>query len=196
MKLHEKIYQLRKQTGMSQEEVADRLNISRQALSRWENGTAQPAVNNIVEISKLFQVTTDYLLNDEYESDLDVPAVQSIFKKAHYNSFRMLGIGATVVGFLGNLIIYIISRCVKVNAPLRTYDAATGRYWYHYDNIPRIDYGYFVQEYKLKIIIAVLWILVLIGIGLFLWSIPSVRDRIKNLKKKEVESEKQDREIL
>ena len=78
MKLHEKIYQLRKQAGMSQEETAERLSISRQALSRWENGTAQPAANNIVEICKLFGVTSVYLLNDEYKSDDDLPKVKEI----------------------------------------------------------------------------------------------------------------------
>lgn len=83
MKLNEKIYQLRKNSNMSQEELADKLNISRQALSRWENGTAQPAANNVVEISKLFGVTTDYLLNDEYQSDEDIPAVKEA-KKVNY----------------------------------------------------------------------------------------------------------------
>lgn len=83
MKLHEKIYQLRKRSGMSQEETADRLNISRQALSRWENGTAQPVANNIIEISKLFGVTTDYLLNDDYQSDDDIPAVAEAKKVNH-----------------------------------------------------------------------------------------------------------------
>ena len=78
MELHEKIYQLRKQAGMSQEEAADCLNVSRQALSRWENGTAQPAANNIVEICKLFGVTSDYLLNDKYESDDDLPKVKEV----------------------------------------------------------------------------------------------------------------------
>lgn len=78
MKLNEKIYQLRKQSGMSQEDAADKLNISRQAFSRWENGTAQPAANNVVEISKLFGVTTDYLLNDSYQSDDDIPAVTEV----------------------------------------------------------------------------------------------------------------------
>ncbi len=189
MRLHEKIYQLRKQAEMSQEEAAGRLNISRQALSRWENGTAQPAANNIVEIGKLFGVTTDYLLNDEYESELDVPAVKSVFQKAHYNGCRMLGIGTAVIGFLGNLMIYIVSRCVKVNVPLRTYDETTGRYWYHYDNVPRIDYAYFVREYRLEVIVAVLWILVLVGIGFILWSIPSIRNRLKSLRKKDAEYE-------
>ena len=80
MKLNDKIYRLRKQSGMSQEEAADKLNISRQALSRWENGTAQPAANNIIEISKLFGVTTDYLLNDDYQSDDDIPAVVEVKK--------------------------------------------------------------------------------------------------------------------
>lgn len=83
MKLYEKIYQLRKQSGLSQEETAGRLHISRQALSRWENGTAQPAANNIVEISKLFGVTTDYLLNDDYQSDDDIPALAEA-KKDNY----------------------------------------------------------------------------------------------------------------
>ncbi len=75
MKLHEKIYQLRKASGMSQEETAERLNISRQALSRWENGSAQPSANNIVEISKLFCVTTDYLLNDDAHRVDDIPVI-------------------------------------------------------------------------------------------------------------------------
>lgn len=80
MKLHEKIYQLRKRSGMSQEEAAGRLGVSRQAFSRWENGTAQPVANNILEISKLFGVTADYLLHDNYESDGDIPAVKEVKK--------------------------------------------------------------------------------------------------------------------
>ena len=83
MKVNEKIYQLRKQSGMSQEDVADKLNISRQALSRWENGTAQPTANNVVEISKLFGVTTDYLLNDSYQSDDDIPTIVEVKKINH-----------------------------------------------------------------------------------------------------------------
>ena len=83
MKLNDKIYQLRKQFGMSQEEAAGKLNVSRQALSRWENGSAQPSANNIVEISKLFGVSADYLLNDSYQSDDDIPAVTEVKKVNH-----------------------------------------------------------------------------------------------------------------
>ena len=77
MNLPEKIIKHRKANGWSQEDFAEKLNVSRQAISRWENGTALPDAQNILQISKLFRVTTDYLLNDDYESDRDIPAVKT-----------------------------------------------------------------------------------------------------------------------
>ena len=77
MKLPDKIIKLRKENGWSQEELAEKLDVSRQAISRWENGTALPDAQNVLQISKLFNVTTDYLLNDDYESDRDIPVVQN-----------------------------------------------------------------------------------------------------------------------
>ena len=77
MKLAEKILALRKSKGMSQEELAEKLNVSRQAISRWENGTALPDASNVLQLSKLFGVTADYLLNDTYQSDNDVPKVRA-----------------------------------------------------------------------------------------------------------------------
>jgi len=81
MKLQDKIIKLRKAHDWSQEDFAEKLNVSRQAISRWENGTALPDAQNVLQISKLFGVTTDYLLNDDYESDRDIPAVQTATKE-------------------------------------------------------------------------------------------------------------------
>jgi len=78
MRLSDKIVKLRKTNGWSQEELANQLNVSRQAISRWEGAAAQPDAANILQLSKLFGVTTDYLLNDEYESDNDLPKVKEI----------------------------------------------------------------------------------------------------------------------
>ena len=78
MKFADKILNLRKSRGMSQEELAEQLNVSRQAISRWEMGTAQPDVQNVLQISKLFGVTTDYLLHDDYESDQELPCVKEV----------------------------------------------------------------------------------------------------------------------
>lgn len=77
MKLSDKIIKLRKESGWSQEDLAEKMNVSRQAISRWENGTALPDANNILQLSKLFNITADYLLNDDYESDNDIPAVKT-----------------------------------------------------------------------------------------------------------------------
>lgn len=83
MKLPNKIIKLRKENGWSQEELAEKLDVSRQAISRWENGTALPDAQNVLQISKLFHVTTDYLLNEDYESDDDIPAVQKATKETN-----------------------------------------------------------------------------------------------------------------
>ena len=63
---------------MSQEDLAEKLDVSRQAISRWESGAAMPDANNILQLSKLFGVTTDYLLNDDYQSDNDLPKVKEV----------------------------------------------------------------------------------------------------------------------
>ncbi len=188
MKLCEKIILLRKKMGLSQEAMAEKLGVSRQAVSRWEVGSALPDASNVLQLSKLFSVTADYLLNEEYESDSDVPAVKSVTQNTRCKVHRMLGIGTATIGLLGNLLIYIISRCVKVYAPLRYYDEMMGGYRYHHDNIPRIDYSYFVKEYRLEVLIAALWIFVLVGIGLILWTVPPIRNWIQGLRTRNIKS--------
>lgn len=68
MTMAEKILALRKKAGLSQEELAEKLGVSRQAVSRWEMGSAFPDAPNILGLSRLFKVSTDYLLYDEYEN--------------------------------------------------------------------------------------------------------------------------------
>lgn len=67
MILGDKISNLRKQNGWSQEELAEKLNISRQSVSKWESGTSIPDLDKIVKLSGIFGVSTDYLLKDELE---------------------------------------------------------------------------------------------------------------------------------
>ena len=88
MTFAEKLVQLRKREGYTQEEVADRLEVSRQAISRWEMGTAVPDSSNLLQISKLFKVSADYLLNDDYESDDDLPKVKEV-KNDNVNQIMM-----------------------------------------------------------------------------------------------------------
>ena len=59
--------ELRKKNGWSQEELAEKLNISRQSVSKWEGGASIPDLDKIIKLSALFSVSTDYLLKDELE---------------------------------------------------------------------------------------------------------------------------------
>ena len=67
--LSEKLYQLRKKSGLSQEQLAEQMNVSRQAISKWESGSAFPESEKLIIISNYFGVSVDYLLKDE-EDDL------------------------------------------------------------------------------------------------------------------------------
>ena len=62
--LSEKIINLRKSRGWSQEELAERLDVSRQSVSKWESGVSNPELDKVVAMSTLFGVSTDYLLKD------------------------------------------------------------------------------------------------------------------------------------
>ena len=70
MILADKIIELRKKNGWSQEELAEKLDVSRQSVSKWESAQSVPDMGRIVKLSELFGVSTDYLLKD----DLDLPA--------------------------------------------------------------------------------------------------------------------------
>lgn len=65
MKLQEKILYCRKKAGLSQEAFAERIGVSRQAISKWETGDAVPEINKLLLLSNAFNVTTDWLLSDE-----------------------------------------------------------------------------------------------------------------------------------
>lgn len=74
MTLADKIINLRKQKGWSQEELAEKLDVTRQSVSKWESGQSTPDIAKILQISELFGVTTDYLLKDEEEAAENAPS--------------------------------------------------------------------------------------------------------------------------
>lgn len=69
MILADKIIRLRKKNGWTQEELAERLNVSRQAVSKWEGAQTIPDLEKIIQLGDLFGVTTDYLLKDNIENE-------------------------------------------------------------------------------------------------------------------------------
>ena len=69
MILADKIITLRKKAGWSQEELASQLGVTRQSVSKWEGAQSVPDLDKVVQMSRLFGVSTDYLLKDELEEE-------------------------------------------------------------------------------------------------------------------------------
>lgn len=84
MELCERLRELRKEHKYSQEDAADKLGVSRQAISKWESGQGKPEINNIIKLAEIYDVTTDYLLaGKENTSCENYPAIENndIYKK-------------------------------------------------------------------------------------------------------------------
>ena len=120
MTIADRIQSLRKSKGMSQEELADRIGVSRQAVSKWESEQATPDLEKVVIMSDIFEVTTDYLLKgiepvkaDEHKTMADVIDQKVLTEK---NGKRMktalkwfrIGAGALLAIELLSMIIYFI----------------------------------------------------------------------------------------
>ena len=89
MNLSEKIMMLRKKEGWSQEELANHLQISRQAVSKWESGQSMPDTDKIIQLSQLFHVTTDYLvLDQENEGNIQTGIYLSLTQVQEYLKIR------------------------------------------------------------------------------------------------------------
>lgn len=111
MTFGEKIQKLRKEAGLSQEELSYQLEVSRQAISKWERDNGYPETEKIIRMSKLFHVSLDYLLNEEDEQKPEInPCEQGIYVSREmaegflfYQKKKMQKIGIAVGLFIGSL---------------------------------------------------------------------------------------------
>lgn len=75
MSIAERLQELRRKAGYSQEQVAEKLGISRQAISKWESGQGNPEIDNVVKLTEIYNVSADYILlgreNNISVSELD-----------------------------------------------------------------------------------------------------------------------------
>jgi len=109
MTLGEKILLLRKQNSMTQEQLAERLAITRQTVSKWELGESEPDIPYLIQLSEIFQVTTDYLIKDAPNTSptSDIPSEKepTLQRKA---KMWMGGI-FTMIGVFGVLTFWVLS---------------------------------------------------------------------------------------
>lgn len=77
MRLNEKIYYCRKKQGLSQNDLAGLLDVSRQSVSKWETGESNPDVTKLVSLARIFDVTTDWLLSEDEDVNMHASVQQS-----------------------------------------------------------------------------------------------------------------------
>ena len=102
MNIADRIQILRKSKGISQEELADKIGVSRQAVSKWESEQSTPDIEKIILLSDYFQTTTDYILKG-------IEPVKEYDKKLNAIIFSIIGTGLNVIGLVFS-IFYLIER--------------------------------------------------------------------------------------
>lgn len=102
MTFGEKLQRLRQRAGMSQDVLAEKLGVSRQAVSRWERDETMPETDKVVALADLFGVTTDYLLRQgtEEEPQAAQPAAAAPHKDSGRDILERLGYLAKTKGYL------------------------------------------------------------------------------------------------
>ena len=126
MTLDKKLARLRKKAGLSQAEVSEELDVSRQAVTKWETGQSRPSTENLQSLSKLYNVPLEYLL-DESEDELPAPAPtapaaengqeRDIPKKG--TKWIRLLIGAVTLAVVISCVLLYVNRQEKAEAGLR-----------------------------------------------------------------------------
>ena len=90
MKISEKILTLRKKEGLSQEELANKLDVSRQTVYKWESDLATPEIEKIKNIANMFNVSFDYLMDDDIESyEKEKKKTKAKFREAFYSGEKL-----------------------------------------------------------------------------------------------------------
>ena len=116
LKFNEKLIKLRKASGLSQEELGDKLNVARQTVSKWELGETTPEMDKLEELSNLFEISIDELVKDNtipnsIIKEIDQRKVESLYKdsqnvKSIIKTYLIIGFG--ILMFFGIIVIYCL----------------------------------------------------------------------------------------
>lgn len=161
MNLAEKILKLRKQYNLSQEQLAEKLGISRQSISKWESGQSIPELDKIVQISEIFGVSTDYLLRNTEDCPKKTTQFDNNYK-THYSKKKIriiISIICISFSFLSIFVMWIIS---KINpAPIVYYNSTTEKWLVGFRN--------FLWAHDLESFYYIDWIIAVIGVVLLFY---------------------------
>lgn len=131
MTLSEKLFILRKKAGLNQEELSEKLDVSRQAISKWENGESLPEISKLKMIADIFSVTTDFLLDDTKDEFIknELHHNTGIFDKLFGKAEEIFGKLQKPLGIISIIygvcqLITVIIFLVNIFAPLPAFSAS------------------------------------------------------------------------
>ena len=166
MTFAEKLARLRRREGLSQEALAEQLGVSRQAVSRWEQGTALPDAAKLLPCARLFRVSVDWLLDDSQGWETQEPAPEPPASQGVWKWYLAGGI-VTGTGVLGLVVMGVLSAVY----PAVVSEAPVGVEWVHvYTGLIG-----FLKAHSVEWLFA-LWAAVTLA-GLWLLAQPSIRRR-------------------
>lgn len=111
MTLPVKIYELRKTNNLSQEQLAEKIGVSRQSISKWESGESSPELERLIALSQVFNVSTDYLLKDN-ETDELIIRTERLEKKQEELKIEIVKAQIKTIRILTTAFIYVIALAV------------------------------------------------------------------------------------
>ena len=115
--LSERIYKFRRKSGLSQEQLAEKIGVSRQAISKWESGTSTPELEKLLALSDCSSITLDELVKDETANqEASEAPLKSRENKASKVAEMKVGIGLCLIG----AICLILSGVMMVTSPSAT----------------------------------------------------------------------------
>ena len=130
----EKLYELRKEKGFSQEELAEKLNVARQTISKWETGITVPDTNNLIEISKIFEISIDELVDQKKEEIVEEDNNKNKNKKKIIKIVLLIIIIASIVTFFGILIYRMVLTFRVANGIVNSHSRDLS-FYYHYNEV-------------------------------------------------------------
>lgn len=163
MTLGKKLKEIRKSFGLSQDELAEMMHVSRQAITKWENDNGLPDVSNLQELSKVFGLTVDYLLDD----DKQLPALSmrlELNKEDYKNKISMYS--EVLKKYFGGADIYVLVRSKRMSfidviidtftipwlGPVETADALSDLSTYYLVKKDRLKFLVNIKDYVLEVI--------------------------------------------
>ena len=166
MKLGEKIYNLRREKGWSQDDLSEKINVSRQTISKWENNQNQPGLEQLKSLASAFEITIDELVNEKKQEEIQSQETNKTVNKKSKLKWVLFILAILIISaYIGFVLYrylllgYIDKRLSEIMYPaqnkiLLKHANSFADEYYHNEEIEYsyfyFDNGYFIREYRIE----------------------------------------------